>query len=180
VKRRFAAIDRDGTIIVERHYLSDPDQVTLLPGSAQGLRRMREAGFLLFVVTNQSAVGRGIISLDRLDQIHARMNELLSQEGSAVDGIFFCPHTPEDRCECRKPKAGLLHQAASRFEINLSEGFVIGDKPCDIDLGRSVSARTMLVRTGYGSDPSIASQSTPDFIVDDLNAAATVMLAERK
>ena len=180
MKRRYAAIDRDGTIIVEKHYLADPDQVELLGGAAEGLRRMQRAGLLLIVVTNQSAVGRGIISLKRLEQIHQRLNELLAGEGVRLDAIFSCPHTPDDRCDCRKPNPGLLYQAAARFEIELNEGFVIGDKTCDIDLGRGVGARSILVRTGYGSDPKNSSNSMPDYVVDDLVAASGVVLTELK
>src|SRR5271166_4576848 len=109
---RFVALDRDGTIIVERQYLSDPEAVELLPGAAAGLRTMRNLGLGLVVVTNQSAVGRGYFDLARLDEIHGRLRELLAGEDVTIDGIYVCPHTPEDGCRCRKPLPILLKRAA--------------------------------------------------------------------
>lgn len=168
-------LDRDGTIIVERHYLSDPTQVELLPRAAEGLRRLRRIGCKLAVITNQSGVGRGMFSLETLRQIHGRMLELLLAEGVEIEGIFFCPHTPEDRCDCRKPQPGLIEQAAEALGFRPSECFVIGDKPCDVELGQAVGARTILVRSGYGAGVESAGQCAPDHVADDLSKAALVI-----
>src|SRR5207245_3946349 len=110
--RRFVALDRDGTITVERNYLSDPDQVELLPGAADGLRKLRQLGLGLIVVTNQSAIGRGFFDATQLERIHERLTALLAAEEVALDGIFACPHLPEQNCRCRKPNTGLLDDAA--------------------------------------------------------------------
>jgi D-glycero-D-manno-heptose 1,7-bisphosphate phosphatase len=170
--RRFVLLDRDGTITVERNYLSDPDQVELLPQVGAGLRRMTQTGLGLIVVTNQSGIARGFFDEQRLEEIHARMNQLLNAEGVQLDGIYFCPHTPEGDCECRKPRPGMVQRAAADFGFDPKQCFVIGDKPCDIDLGHAVGATTLLVRTGYGAEVESAGQSTAHEIVDDLLAAA--------
>lgn len=174
-QRRFVVLDRDGTIIVERNYLTDPSQVELLPGSAAGLKQMRDLGLGLIVITNQSAIGRGFIDRTRLEQIHERMGELLKREGIQLDGLYFCPHLPGDNCLCRKPATGLLSLAAIELGFEPRSCFVIGDKACDIDLGKGVGATTFLVRTGYGKQYSIEADLGQDFIVDDLKEAAAVI-----
>ncbi len=173
--RRFVVLDRDGTIIVERNYLSDPFQIELLPGSAAGLRHMRDLGLGLVVITNQSAIGRGFIDRMRLDQIHERLCGLLRNEAIRLDGLYFCPHLPEDNCLCRKPATGLLDLAASELRFEPRRAFVMGDKACDIELGKRVGATTFLVRTGYGKQYAIQEGLGQDFIVDDLQEAATVI-----
>ncbi len=174
-RRRFAALDRDGTIIAERHYLSDPREVELLPGTAIGLRRLRDMGLGLVVITNQSAVGRGLLDRARLDVIHRRMQELLAVEGIDLDGIYVCPHRPDENCICRKPRPGLLKLAAQELGFDPQDSFVVGDKACDIELGRSVGATTFLVRTGYGARLAGATEISPDYVVDDMAAAARVI-----
>jgi D-glycero-D-manno-heptose 1,7-bisphosphate phosphatase len=173
--RRFVAFDRDGTIIAERHYLSDPEQVELLPGAAEGLRRMAAQGLGLIVVTNQSGVARGYFDLSRVDEVHQRMRQLLAAEGVRLDGIYICPHGPDENCPCRKPRPGLIHEAAEEFGFEPRECFVVGDKPCDIELGQAVGATTILVRTGYGREHEAAGIIRPDYTVDDLCAAADVI-----
>ena len=172
---RYVALDRDGTIIVERHYLSDPDHVQLLPATAAGLQRMGALGLRLIVVTNQSAVGRGIIDEARLAQIHERMRQLLADEGIRLDGVYYCPHTPDDDCNCRKPRPGLMLQAADELGFNPASAFVVGDKACDIDLGLGIGARTALVRTGYGARTESSGAAQPHWVVDDLLQAAAVI-----
>jgi histidinol-phosphate phosphatase family protein len=172
-------LDRDGTIIRERHHLCDPELVELLPGAAEGLRRMREMGFALVVVTNQSVIGRGLIDEPRLEQIHARMRELLRIEGVDVDAIFHCPHTPDDGCDCRKPATGMIDRACEQLRVRPEDAFVIGDKACDIELGRAVGATTILVRTGYGlkyADDVVP----PDYVGIDLTEAAEMIRFEAK
>lgn len=174
-RRPFVVLDRDGTIIVERHYLSDPRQIEFLPGAVEGLRRMLGMGLGLVVVTNQSAVGRGFFDEVHLDLIHRQLGELLKAEGIHLKGIYFCPHTPEDDCSCRKPRPGLIEHAAIQLGFDLQGSFVIGDKPADIEMGRRVKATTFLVRTGYGAefvgDPTV----NPDYVADDLSAAAQMI-----
>jgi len=175
--RRFVVLDRDGTLIVERHYLSDPGQVVLVPGAAAALRDLAAMGLGRIVVTNQSAVGRGFVDLGRLAEIHRRVEDLLRDEGASLDGVYFCPHLPEDDCLCRKPRPGLLERAARDLGFLPAESFVIGDKACDVGLGRAVGARTFLVKTGYGARLVAEEKIEVDHIVDDLPAAARVIRA---
>ena len=172
---RCVVLDRDGTIIVERHYLSDADQVELISGVAEGLRQLRKLGLGLVVVTNQSGVGRGLFDKIRLDLIHQRMCELLEAGGVHLDGVYYCPHTANDDCECRKPRTGLIELAARELDFDLQATFVIGDKPCDIELGRRVGATTILVRTGYGAKVIAQAPVTCDYVVDDVGQAAQVI-----
>lgn len=173
--RRFVVLDRDGTIIEEKNYLSDPDQVVLLPGAVHGLNRFQEIGLGLAVVTNQSGIGRGYFSLDVLDQIHQRMTGLLASEGVDIEGIYCCPHTPSDDCGCRKPETGLIDQASHDLQFDSGSCFVIGDKASDIELGQRVGATTFLVSTGYGAETAQDSSVKPDYSVDHLGAAADII-----
>jgi len=145
-------LDRDGTIIVERHYLHDPAGVELLPGAAEGLRRMRALGLPLIVISNQSGIGRGYFARRDVERVHGRLIELLEREGVAIDAFHICPHAPDTGCRCRKPETGLVLRAGSELGIDPRASFVIGDKPCDIDLGRAAGATTFLVTTGYGKE----------------------------
>ena len=175
-RRRFVLLDRDGTINVERHYLSDPDQVELLAGALRGLARMTALGLGLAVVTNQSGVSRGLFDRGRLDQIHERLKSLLATDGVALDGLFVCPHHPDDGCPCRKPKPGLVLQAAAELDFSPAETFVIGDKECDLELGHRVGAFTILVTTGYGRT-LVASRTglRPHAVASDLEQAAAII-----
>jgi len=173
--KRFVVLDRDGTIIEEKHYLADPEQVVLLPGAVEGLRRFQEMGLGLAVVTNQSGVGRGYFNLDILDQIHQRMNELLNREGINIEGIYFCPHTPTEMCACRKPEPGLIDQASQELYFDTASCFVIGDKAADIELGERVGATTFLVSTGYGTETAQDASVQPNHYVEHLNLAADVI-----
>jgi D-glycero-D-manno-heptose 1,7-bisphosphate phosphatase len=174
-RQRFVVLDRDGTIIVEHHYLSDPSQVELISGVADGLRELSRLGLGLVVITNQSGVGRGFYNEVDVDLVHERMRQLLETEGIHLDRIYFCPHTPEDDCPCRKPQIGLLEKAERDLGFDPQTSFVIGDKPCDIELGRQIGATTFLVRTGYGAQVAQERIITPDYIVDDIQEAAGIM-----
>jgi D-glycero-D-manno-heptose 1,7-bisphosphate phosphatase len=172
-------LDRDGTLIVERHYLSAPAQVELLPGAAAGLRALRALGFGLVVVTNQSGLSRGYFDLPRLEQIHARLAELLAEEDIHLDGIYVCPHLPEHACGCRKPRPGLVNRAALEHGFDPRRGMVVGDKACDVELGHAVGALSVLVRTGYGAHVNAEGLATPDVVVDDLRGLASLATSVR-
>jgi len=173
--QRFAILDRDGTIIEERNYLSAPDQVQLIPGAAEAMRGMRDDGLGLAVVTNQSGVGRGYFDLNRLNEINQRMCQLLEMEGVRLDSIYFCPHTPDDFCNCRKPKPGMIEQAAKELKFDPAQCLVVGDQETDIELGQNVGATTFLVATGYGSETNSKQLAQPDYMVNDLLEASQVM-----
>ncbi|MGE5217846.1 MAG: HAD-IIIA family hydrolase [Chloroflexota bacterium] len=169
-RHQFVILDRDGTIIEEREYLSSPDQVTLIPGAGAALREIRQLGFGLVVVTNQSGVGRGFFDAEQLERIHRRLEQLLENEGVRLDGIYSCPHVPDDGCDCRKPRLGLMEKAARELDFNPQNSIVIGDKACDIEMGQAAGALTFLVRTGYGAQFEDAVAA--DFVVEDLLRAS--------
>ena len=168
-------LDRDGTVIVERHYLHDPDGVELLPGAAEGLRHMQSLGLRLVVVTNQSGVGRGYFGRDAVERVHGRLLELLESEGVDLDAIYLCPHTPDEACSCRKPLPGLIQRAAFDLGVDPRRSFVIGDKPCDVDLGLVVNATTFLVTTGYGVRAAAECGDRAQHVVGSLSEAARLM-----
>jgi D-glycero-D-manno-heptose 1,7-bisphosphate phosphatase len=176
VTRRFALIDRDGTINEERHYVRGPDELSLIPGSAAAVVRLRDELHMgVVVVTNQAEVGRGRLAIERLDEIHARLCELLAAEGASVDAIEWCPHRPEDGCGCRKPRAGMVRRAVARFGFDPSASFVVGDHTKDMAMGRAVGATTVLVRTGHGAEQEPYAGDLADHVADDLADAVTII-----
>ena len=173
--RRFVLLDRDGTVIVNRHYLGDPDGVTLLGGAAEGLRRIAGLGLGLAVVSNQSGVGRGYFGIDAVTRVNARMSALLAAEGVRLDGVYFCPHAPDAGCRCRKPRPGLVERAAQLLDFEPARGFVVGDQATDVALGHAVGATTFLIGTGEAPEAPGAGEPGPDHLVRDLNAVADVL-----
>ena len=173
--RRYVVLDRDGTIIVDKNYLCDPEEVALLPGVPQAFARFRELGVGVIVVTNQSGIGRGYFSRQEVDAVHARMRSLLGEDASVIEAIYICPHVPADDCQCRKPRTGLLERASAELAFRAADCIVIGDKACDIDLGRNMDAATVLVQTGYGAKELAAGRVQPDFVATDLGTAAEVV-----
>lgn len=170
--RSLVLLDRDGTINVEKHYLSSPDQVELLPAAAEGIRQMRQLGLIVAVVTNQSALARGYLDQCTLEQIHQRLCALLDEQGASLDAIYVCPHHPDDGCLCRKPAPGLARKAAEQWQVDLSRAFVVGDNACDIQMGQRIGATTILVRTGHGARVIADETVQPDYVVDNLQQAA--------
>lgn len=174
-ERPFVMLDRDGTINVGYDYLSDPNQVELIPGAAQGLREMRKMGFGLVIITNQSGIARGFFDLSRLDLIHQRLCGLLGGEGIQLDGIYVCPHHPDDHCACRKPQTALVRQAARELGFDPIRSFFIGDQISDMMLGQAVGATTLLVVPGNGSQLASKSTAFANYVVEDLCEAAYVI-----
>ncbi len=160
-------------------YLDDPEEVELLPGVAAAIRSLREAGFAVVVVTNQAGIGHGRLTEGTLAEIHRRLVEELSREGAALDAIYHCPHTPEDRCPCRKPAPGMLLRAAEELGLDLSRSYMVGDMTTDIEAGRRAGCFTVLVRTGFGGADGRA-DSPPDAVCDDLPAAAELILRRER
>jgi D-glycero-D-manno-heptose 1,7-bisphosphate phosphatase len=171
-RRRFVLLDRDGTVIVERNYLSDPDQVELIPGAAEALRRLAARGLGLVLVTNQSGIGRGYFDEARLAEIHQRLTGLLRAERIQLDGIYVCPHHPDQDCACRKPRTALALRAAEELGFDAAACFVVGDMASDVQLGRALGATTLLVRTGHGAAALASGAPGADYVVADLAAAA--------
>jgi histidinol-phosphate phosphatase family protein len=171
---RVAFLDRDGTIMVDRDYLSDPAGVELLPGAAEGLRLLCDRGIRLVVVSNQSGVGSGRISPEQLAQVNARLTELLGAEGVLLNGTYCCIHRSDAGCDCRKPLPGLALQAASDLGLDPSRGIVVGDKPADIGLARALGIPSFLTTTGSGSETLNAGAVAADYVVDGLAQLARI------
>lgn len=176
---RYVILDRDGTLIREKNYLSNPDDVELLPGAIAGLQRMRAMGLGLVVITNQAGINRGYFTHADLVAVHTRMSKLLADAGIVLDGIYYCPHRPDEDCPCRKPRLGLLEKACADLKFDPRPGFVIGDKASDVAMGHAAGARSILVRTGYGAeleaDKAKLAEAAPDAVVDDLEGAAGII-----
>jgi D-glycero-D-manno-heptose 1,7-bisphosphate phosphatase len=173
--RRFAILDRDGTINEEVGYVLHPAEMRLIPGSAAAIHRLRELGLGVVVVTNQSPVGQGLLTEQRLGDIHDRLRDLLADEGASVDAIEFCPHTREDACACRKPGTAMVDRAARLLEFDPSEAFVVGDHEGDMRLGRALGATTILVLTGHGAEECGGAAPFADHVADDLLGATTLI-----
>jgi histidinol-phosphate phosphatase family protein len=175
-------VDRDGTLVVERGYLSDPDDLELLPGVPAALRTLHAAGYPIIVISNQSGVGRGLFPLSRVYAAMARLRRELRAHAVELDAVYFCPHRPEEGCACRKPGTELLERAADDLLLSLPHSTMIGDKLLDAATGKNAGGRGVLLRTGYGHDEERRIESEPvplrpDYIAEDLAAAVTWVVA---
>ena len=169
-------VDRDGTIIHEREYLSDPDGLELIPGAVEALRSLREAGFRLVTVTNQSGIARGLYTLDDYHAVAERLTEALEEEGVRLDGTWYCPHHPDvtGACACRKPGTGMYLEAGAELGLDLSASYYVGDKLTDVMPGLELGGHGILVRTGYGHELEAQAPKRVR-VVDDLRAAAAMI-----
>lgn len=165
-------VDRDGTIMRDVDYCGDPAEVELLDGASVALRRLKEHGFKIILITNQSGIGRGYFNIEQYRQVEAEVGRQLGE--NLINATYFCPHLPEDGCKCRKPSPEMIFQAARDHGVNLAHSFLIGDKRSDLECGRNAGVKTILVRTGYGktTDPNLA-----DFTAENLSEAADLILA---
>jgi len=171
-------LDRDGTIIEEVEYLSDPEGVALLPGAAEALALLRDAGFVLVVVTNQSGIARGLFGVEDYHTVAQRLDELLAAHGVSLDATHFCPHHPDisGDCFCRKPATGMHRAAAEELGLDLARSFLVGDRARDLLPALELGGEGVLVRTGYGSQEE---GGLPEVfqVADDLLEAAHMILA---
>lgn len=159
-------LDRDGTLNVEHGYVTAPEQLELHPGAAVAVARLNEAGGRVVVITNQSAVGRGLLTEAGLDAIHTRLKELLRTAGARLDAVYVCPHHPEEGCGCRKPQPGLIMRAVAELGVDLTASYVVGDRRRDVDLGRTVGSRTVLVLTGPQSAEELRAMKRDGYAAD--------------
>jgi len=177
MKNKAVFVDRDGTINIDVHYLDDPDKFTLYPGVGEGLRGLMNRGFKLIVVTNQSGIGRGYFSEARLAEIHERMKSELSRYGVSLNGIYYCPHHPDDHCRCRKPGTELFERAIQEHDIDTLSSFMIGDKILDIEAGQKSGVKTVLVPEPHRREDCLAKKhlwkTQPDFIAENFSHAVT-------
>lgn len=166
-------LDRDGTLIEEVNFLSRVEDLRLFEFSAAAVSALKDAGFLVIVVTNQSGIGRGIFTESAMHDIHDRIqSELLG----AIDAFYFCPHLPDEGCRCRKPGLGMIETAQSHFEIDLERSWMVGDKAIDIATGISGNLNTAMVLTGYGIEHQATLDVRPTIISDHFGTAAAEIL----
>ena len=177
--KRAVFLDRDGTIIEDRNYLKHPDEVVILPGAPAALRRLMDAGFLLFIVTNQSGIGRGYYTLADMEAVNRHLLAELARDGVSFEKVYFSPEAPEQPGRGRKPSPDFLFDARDEFGVDLAQSYMIGDKLVDVECGRNAGVRrSVLVRTGYGAEWE---RKAPDklagaVVVDDLVAAVDLVL----
>jgi len=159
-------IDRDDTLIYDVPYLNEPERVKLTPGAGRTLAKLREKGFGVIVISNQSGIGRGIITLEQLNAVNMRMKELLAADGCELDDIFFCPHKPTDNCPCRKPRTGMLEQACAKYAVDLRHSVMVGDSQGDIDMGKAFGLKTVQIRLPELNKPDAMADCTASCLED--------------
>ncbi len=169
-------LDRDGTIIVEREYLSDPALVELEHGAVAGLSRLVAAGYVLVVLTNQSGIARGYFDLSAAERVNARVADLLAEAGVPIAGWYICPHGDTDACDCRKPAPGLALAAQHALGFSIAGAWVIGDKMSDAGMAQAFGGQGILVTTGHGAGAAADGIAAGVPVVADLNAAADIIL----
>ncbi|MGI8642179.1 MAG: D-glycero-beta-D-manno-heptose 1,7-bisphosphate 7-phosphatase [Pyrinomonadaceae bacterium] len=168
MKKYAAFLDRDGTICEEVNYLSKAEDLRLFPDAVQAIKLLNENGFLVILITNQSGLARGFFDEKALREIHKKLAEELAKSGAKLDAIYFCPHNSADNCDCRKPKTGMIRQAAADFAIDLQNSWMIGDKTIDVETGFNAETKTALVLTGYGKKAVVELERKPDLIAENL------------
>ncbi|RLB84066.1 MAG: D-glycero-beta-D-manno-heptose-1,7-bisphosphate 7-phosphatase [Deltaproteobacteria bacterium] len=180
--KRVVFLDRDGVINRDSpDYIKDWSEFKFLPGSIEAIKDLTLNGFAIIIITNQSAINRKLISEDTLKKIHDRMNSIINAHGGKINKIFSCPHIPEDRCNCRKPKPGLIYEAQKRFLIDLSASSFIGDSSRDIECAKKAGCRhAVLVKTGNGTkaEKELSEKKiVPDWVAENLYEAASWIIA---
>jgi D-glycero-D-manno-heptose 1,7-bisphosphate phosphatase len=177
---KLVILDRDGVINHDSdHYIKSPEEWTPLPGSLQAIASLNQNGWRVAVATNQSGLGRGLFDMHALNAMHTKMHKALAAVGGRVDAVFFCPHLPEDGCDCRKPKPGLFIRIAERFGVPMNEVPMIGDTKRDLEAGAAAGCPPILVKTGKG-EATLASGGLPagTIVFADLAAAAAHLIAK--
>ena len=169
MKRPAVFLDRDGTLIEEVNYLSALEDLKIFPFAADSLELLKRHGYLIVVITNQSGIGRGIFPESEMHAIHDHIGTELA---GLIDRFYFCPHEPDDGCNCRKPNTGMIRRACEDLGVALADSWMIGDKSLDVEAGKNAGLKTILVRTGYGDRFDPESTTQPDYIEDDLLRAA--------
>lgn len=187
MSRPAAFLDRDGTLIEDVPYLADPALVRFVPGAVEALKLLRQAGFACVVATNQSGVGRGLITLEQLALIHREIERQLTEAGTALDGIYWCAHVPQldDKTVVehvdRKPGPGMLLRAARDLNLDLTESWIVGDQLSDMLAGRNAGCKGgVLVRSGRDVRPTLEVLGNDTLVADDLAAAAKAIVALRQ
>ncbi len=174
-------LDRDGTIAEDVHYCRRPEDLHLLPLAAEAIALLNQAGLPVVVATNQSGIARGYFTWGTLEATHARMHAGLAAAGAHVDAVYLCPHHPDDGCECRKPRPGLLRRAAADLDLDLARSYFVGDRAMDILVARACGCKAILVDTGPpDARERAADAGPPDFHAKDLYGAVLWILDDRR
>jgi D-glycero-D-manno-heptose 1,7-bisphosphate phosphatase len=186
--KRAVFFDRDGTINEEVGYIKDLTDLKLIKGAADSINKLRDAGFLVILITNQSGPARGYYSEEWVKSLNNRVQELLIQEGTKLDEMYYCPHLPDGTvpeytkvCDCRKPEIGLFLQARAKYDIDLNNSFMVGDKATDVEAGHNAGCKSILLKTGYGTqvlDGSYQSLPKADYVADDIVDAVEWILKQ--
>ncbi|NTV83415.1 MAG: D-glycero-beta-D-manno-heptose 1,7-bisphosphate 7-phosphatase [Bacteroidales bacterium] len=186
MKRPAVFLDRDGTVCEEVGYLREVKDLQLIPGSAQAIRQIKQAGWKVVIISNQSGVARGYLTEQTVQTIHTALQEMLQKEGAGIDGMYYCPHHPKGnppyniQCRCRKPEAGMLRQAGKDLDLDLNRSIVIGDKLSDVQTAQRLNIPGILVLTGFGKGELEKYQQNwekePDHIAENLLEAASWFL----
>jgi D-glycero-D-manno-heptose 1,7-bisphosphate phosphatase len=177
--KKLVVLDRDGVINVDSDaFIKSPDEWVAIPGSLEAIARLNQAGYRVAIASNQSGIGRGLFDMAALNAMHEKMNRAAATVGGRIDAVFFCPHTQEDECECRKPKPGMLQQIVERFEIDPAETPMVGDSLRDLQAGAALGFAPHLVLTGKGRKTLAAGNLPPNTKVhNDLRTFALDFLA---
>ena len=166
-------LDRDGTINIDPGYVNDPDQIVFIRGAKKAVKKLRDNGFLVFIITNQSGVGRGRITMEQLKAVNDKVIKEFKKDNIEIDGVFSCIHTPDDRCDCRKPSPKAVLDIAKQYEIDLGKSYFVGDKLSDVETGLNAGCRTVLLDTNFESTlKKEHNMLRPDCIVENLYEAA--------
>ncbi|HYQ99223.1 MAG TPA: D-glycero-beta-D-manno-heptose 1,7-bisphosphate 7-phosphatase [Casimicrobiaceae bacterium] len=176
---RLIVLDRDGVINRDsEQFIKSPDEWRPIPGSLEAIARLHHAGFRVVVATNQSGIGRGLFDMATLNAIHEKMHKALAQAGGRIDALFYCPHTADSDCECRKPKAGMLREIGLRFGVEMTGVPCVGDSVRDLEAADAVGAQPLLVLTGKGEKTLRAGNFPKNTVIfPDLAFAASALLA---
>lgn len=182
---RAVFIDKDGTLIPDIPYNADPALITLAPNAGLALRHLKQAGYALIVISNQSGVARGLFAETALIGVRQRLDQLLAVFEIALDGFYYCPHLPDAPiahyrvdCQCRKPKSGLLTQAANELGIDLAHSWMIGDIAADCEAGKRVGCHTILIEKPYDPQREFNTLSQPDFLIDHWTQVPNIILKQ--
>ncbi|MBU0573656.1 MAG: D-glycero-beta-D-manno-heptose 1,7-bisphosphate 7-phosphatase [Candidatus Margulisbacteria bacterium] len=180
-------LDKDGTISRDVGYLNDPDKLEIFPYSAAAIKMLNNAGYRVFVISNQAGIARGLLTENILQAIDKKMIRTLLGQGAIIDAVYYCPHHPQHgtypfrkECDCRKPGSGMLKKAVKSYDIDVAASFMVGDKKTDIDAGKDLGVKTILIHTGYGKDEEkkFAPGNRPDHVADNLFEAVKWILVQ--
>jgi len=174
-------LDRDGTLIKEKNFLANIKDIEIFKSAFSALKKLQQEGFLLFIVSNQSGIGRGYFTQEKVAEIHNALKNIFAKKNIFFTDIFFCPHKPEDKCSCRKPAIKLFLQAQKKYKINFKNSYIIGDKVSDVQAGKNIKAKTILVLTGYGKRTYLelkAKKCSVDFVAKNLLSAVNWIIKQ--